>query len=184
MSLSPSQALLLVDGYNVIGAWDCLKKTRDYYGLESARRELVETLINYTAHQNFNTRVVFDAHYQKTPSSSESHTPYLSVYYTAFAQTADTYIEKVCASFRNQVERQYSRLIVATSDRAERLTIVGYGAEWMSVQKLAQEIDTAACKIKDKRRPQKQSRGRFLFNSLDVKSQQRLKQWQEGQKEK
>ena len=180
MPSSSPQALLLVDGYNIIGAWSYLKKLCDRQGLESARRELVEVLINYTVHQGFETQIVFDAHYQNTPSSKENHTPILSVYYTAFAQTADTYIEKVCASFEGQFSSKYPRLIVATSDRAQQLTVLGYGAEWMSAQRLVSEVEVAASQVRRKYRPQKQVRGRFLFNSLDAKVQQRLRQLQQG----
>ena len=168
------QALLLVDGYNVIGAWSYLKKTRDRYGLESARRELIETLINYSAMQEYETTVVFDAHYQNTPSHCENHTQYLSVHYTAFAETADTYIEKFCAAYRHQ--SQPSRIIVATSDEAQRLTVLGYGAEWLSARRLAGEVDIAARQVKHKKRPQHKSKGRFLVDSLDAKAQQRLRE--------
>jgi uncharacterized protein len=92
-SFSP-QAFLLVDGYNIIGTWQDLKKTRDKHGLELARRELVEALINFTVLKEFHTQIVFDAHYQKQPGYQETFTPSLSVHYTGFAQTADTYIEK------------------------------------------------------------------------------------------
>lgn len=180
MDVSSSQALLLVDGYNIIGAWSSLKKTRDRYGLELARQELVEALISYTTHQGFETQVVFDAQYQKTPSFQENYTPTLSVHYTAFAQTADTYIERFCASFRHQYALVPSRLIVATSDHAQKLTILGYGAEWMSAQRLASEVESSERQVKNKHRTKKQSQGRFLFNSLDAKVQQRLAQWRKG----
>jgi predicted RNA-binding protein with PIN domain len=178
MATSTPEALLLVDGYNIIGTWCSLKKTRDRHGLELARQELVEVLINYTAHQGFLTQVVFDAHYQKTPGMQEKHTPSLSVYYTPWSQTADTYIEKVCAQFRHQSSP--SRLIVATSDRAQKLTVVGYGAEWMSALQLSSEVETTTQKIRQKNRHQKQHQGRFLFHSLDAKAQERLAQLRRG----
>jgi len=177
MSSLPSQALLLIDGYNIIGAWPELKKTRDRHGLESARRDLIEISIDYSASRGYKTQIVFDAHYQKTPSSQEKYTPNLSAYYTAFAQTADTYIEKVCANHFRQYQTPLQRLIVATSDRAQQLTVVGYGAEWLSAQKLAKDVDTAARHRKRKHRPRKQARGRFLSNSLDPKSREILSQW-------
>ncbi len=180
MPPSSRQALLLVDGYNIIGAWSYLQKTRDRDGLEFARRELIESLINYTAIEGHHTQVVFDAHYQNTPGYSEDHTSSLSVYYTAFAQTADTYIEKYCASFRRRVENDYQRLIVATSDRAQRLTVIGYGAEWLSAQRLAGEVEASSNKIIRKKRLNSSHAGRFLFNSLDAKAQQRLRDWREG----
>ena len=166
------QTSLLVDGYNIIGAWSHLKKTSEFYGLEQARQDLTECLINYTASQGYKTQVVFDAHYQNTPGYQEHCTDALSIYYTAWAQTADTYIEKICASRRNY-SLTASRLIVATSDRAQQLTVVGYGAEWMSAQGLKKDVELVARQSRRKQRPQK-SRGRFLFHSLDAKAQQRL----------
>lgn len=169
--------LLLVDGYNIIGTWASLKKTRDRHGLEPARRELIESILNYIAHSGYQAQVVFDSQYRKTPSSLENHSPNLSIYFTAWSQTADTYIEKVCASFFHQNHPSPPRLIVATSDRDQRLTVVGYGAEWMSAQSLANEIDVSTHQVRRKQRPSKSSQGRFLFNCLDAKSQARLAQW-------
>ena len=180
MPRSSPQAVLLVDGYNVIGAWSCLKKTRDCDGLEAARQELVEALINYSAFQGYETQVVFDAHAQNTPTYSEALTTHLSICYTDFGQTADTYIEKFCASFRFNISRLTQRLIVATSDRAQQLTVVGYGAEWMSSQQLASDVEFTARRTRRRQRPQKQSQGRFLFNSLDAEAQQRLAEWRKG----
>jgi hypothetical protein len=174
------QAVLLVDGYNVIGSWSNLKETRDRYGLEPARQELIEALINYSAVQGYETQVVFDAHSQNTPYCREALTDYLSVCYTDFAQTADTYIEKFCASFRCNLCLPSRRLIVATSDRAQQLTVVGYGAEWMSSQQLASDVEFTARRTRRKQRPQKPSRGRFLFNSLNAEAQQRLAEWRKG----
>ena len=181
MPLSSCQALLLVDGYNIIGAWSSLKQNRDRYGLEAAREELIESLINYAAMVTYQTKVVFDAHYQNTPSHSQDYTPLVSAYYTSFAETADTYIEKFCAAFkRNQQEHNKSRIIVATSDRVQQLTVAGYGAEWLSAQRLARDIEIATRKMRQKKRPQKRSSGRFLLNSLDPIAQQRLQQWRQG----
>ena len=180
MPRSSSQAVLLVDGYNIIGSWSNLKQTRDRDGLESARRELVEALVNYSAFQGYETQVVFDAHSQNTPCQFEAFTAYLTVCYTEFGQTADTYIEKFCASFRWRVCHPNRRLIVATSDRAQQLTVVGYGAEWMSSQQLASDVEFTARRARRKQCPQKQSGGRFLFNSLDANAQQRLTEWRKG----
>lgn len=174
MATPPTQAFLLVDGYNIIGNWASLKQTWDRYGLEPARRELVETLINYTAHKGYKTEIVFDAQYCKTPSIKEKFTPSLAVCYTAFAETADTYIEKICADFYRQKLPATPRIIVATSDRAQQLTVMGYGAEWLSAQHFSREVDTAIRQISRRKRPQKRSQGRFLANSLDATVRQRL----------
>ncbi|MGF1588646.1 MAG: NYN domain-containing protein [Pleurocapsa sp.] len=183
MSPSSYQAILLVDGYNIVGDWSDLKQSRDRHGLEAARHELVECLINYSAAVAYRTKVVFDAHYQDTPRSTEIHTSALSVHYTAFAETADTYIEKFCATFsRRKYQHESTRLIVATSDRAQQLTVVGYGAEWLSAPMLAREVEQTAQKTKSrtKKQTKKQPPGRFLFNTLDPAAQKRLRQMQRG----
>ncbi|BAZ46685.1 hypothetical protein NIES4102_37250 [Chondrocystis sp. NIES-4102] len=177
------QAILLVDGYNIIGDWSDLKQSRDLHGLETARRQLIECLINYAAAVTYRTKIVFDAHYQDAPRSTIEYTPDLSVHYTAFAETADTYIEKICATFNQKKYQQEStRLIVATSDRAQQLTVVGYGAEWRSAQMLAGEVEQISRKTKAKRQTKKQPSGRFLFHTLDPVAQQRLRQMQRGTK--
>jgi uncharacterized protein len=178
-SQSP-EALVLVDGYNVIGAWNELKETRDRHGLEMARYELIEILINYASHNFYSTKVIFDSQYQQTPSQEEQHTPFLSVYYTAFSETADTYIEKACASFRHTYTIP-NRVIVVTSDQAQRHTVVGYGAEWMSSLKLQSAVAAANRQSHDYRKTRQPKRGRQLLNSLDPKVQQRLRQLRLGQ---
>lgn len=180
MPPSSPQATLLVDGYNVIGTWTDLKKIRDVSGLDAARQGLVEILINYSAFVGYKTEVVFDAQYQNTRLYCEALTSHLSICFTAFGQTADTFIEKFCASFRHQPSYRTRRLIVATSDRAQQLTVVGYGAEWLSSEQLAHEVASTASRVRRKHRPEKQSRARFLFNSLDTQSQQRLAKLRQG----
>ena len=181
MSPSSAPVLMLVDGYNIIGHWSELKISRDRHGLETARHQLIESLINYAAAMAYQTKIVFDAHYQNTPGTEEKHTALLSVQYTGFAETADTYIEKFCAAFNNN-KYQYncSRLIVATSDRAQQLTVVGYGAEWRSAQMLAGEVAAASRKTRQKKQTKNKPTGRLLFYALDPVSQKRLKQWQRG----
>jgi uncharacterized protein len=172
------QAILLVDGYNMIGAWTSLKEIRDRQGLEEARRELAHSLVSYSAYQDFDTRVVFDAQYQDTPSSQEVVSGSVTICYTDFKQTADTYIEKTCALFRKDWRKFEQRLIVATSDRAQQLTVVGYGAEWMSAQRLLTEVELAELRVSRRRRSeQKKGRtmsGRFLSSGLDPAARERL----------
>jgi uncharacterized protein len=168
-------AVLLVDGYNIIGAWPCLKKTRDRVGLEAARWELVEAMTGYSAFQGYETQIIFDAQHHRAASNTEIITELLSVHYTDFGQTADTYIEKSCASLRYQIAQSLiHRVIVATSDRAQQLTVQGYGAEWLSAQQLCGEVETAVCRMRHQYQKRKPSKGRFLANSIDAKARQRL----------
>lgn len=178
------EAVLLVDGYNIIGAWHHLKKTRDVDGLEAARWQLIEVLINYSALKGFATQLVFDAQYQQSGSNQEIKTENLAVYYTNFGETADTYIEKTCATyFRHYIHKSHlSRLIVATSDRVQQLMVMGYGAEWMSAQQLAFDVESALMRGQRQHKLHKQSSSRFLANSIDAKSRQRLAQMRFGLK--
>jgi uncharacterized protein len=178
-----AQAILLVDGYNMIGAWENLKETRDRYGLEAARRELAHSLTGYSAYEGFDTQIVFDAQYQDNPGSREILTSSVCLCYTDFKQTADTYIEKTCALFRKDLRKYEQRLIVATSDRAQQLTVVGYGAEWMSAQRLLAEVELAGLRVSRKQRSeQKKGRSpqRFLSSALDPEARQRLAKMREG----
>lgn len=173
--------MLLVDGYNIIGAWSELKALRDR-DLEAARDRLVDILINYTASQGYDSQVVFDAHFQATPKFREARTNHLSVYYTGYGETADTYIEKYCASNSRQGRMLQQRLIVATSDRAQQLTVSGYGAQWRSAQQLAHDVHFAQQKTKTKTKPRsrRQSQGRFLVNALDPKARKQLSELRHG----
>ena len=189
MPPSRKQAVLLVDGYNVIGAWTDLHDrnnninplqagSREY--LEASRDKLVEALINYSAFEDYHTKVVFDAYSRDEPAYTETVTPNLSIHYTDFLETADTHIEKFCAAFRHDLQYSASRLIVATSDRAQQLTVIGFGAEWISARQLISDVDFSAKKSKMRHRPNNKSSGRFLFNSLDPKAQAKLSALRHG----
>ena len=176
MKFSKELTLLFVDGYNIIGAWPQLVQLRDSESLESARHHLVEVLTNYSAYQDFQTQIVFDAYSQKRASAEEHITKHVSIHYTDFGQTADTCIEKWCAQLRYQIRFSDQRLIVATSDRAQKLTVTGYGAEWMSAQRLALEVNsTARQERKNHRSKGFQSKSKRLSNALKPDVQDRLK---------
>jgi len=174
MKPSSPQAILLVDGYNIIGAWPELIALRDNENLAAARERLTELLTNYSACQEYETWLVFDAYGQGQPKKTEPVTQHLSLHYTAAGQTADTYIEISCAKFRQDARKFRHRLIVATSDRAQRLTVVGYGAEWMSAFQLANEVNTAVSGTKRRQKPAKKSQKRFLSSGLSPDVQAKL----------
>lgn len=174
MSRPSYVARLLVDGYNIIGAWPSLKKARDCNGLEIARYELIEVLTNYSAFQGFETHLVFDAYSQATPGIQETVTQHLAVYYTDFGQTADSYIERLCAQHRGRPRLLTQRLIVATSDRAQQLTVMGYGAEWMSANQLELEVQASFQRIKQRQKNQQKPVNRSLMHALDKTAQEKL----------
>jgi uncharacterized protein len=168
------QAILLVDGYNIVGAWAELQKVRDRDGLSEARRCLIEALTGYSAFQGFDTQVVFDAQYRDLPGGREVITPNVCIHYTDFGQTADTFIEKTCADFRFDLRKFKQRLIVATSDRAQQLTVKGYGAELMSADRLGAEVEAIARRVQRQQKSAKKPAGRFLSHALDPIAQEKL----------
>ena len=181
MAPKRQEVILLVDGYNVIGAWKDLYPNQETplqqthsEELEVARNRLIEQLINFSSFEGYFTTVVFDAHNRDTPSVTEVVTPNVSIYYTEYKETADTYIEKFCADHRTDT-RLKTRILVATSDRAQQLTVGGYGAEWISSLQLVHSIESSARKSQNaalgKKKHQKSHGSGRLFNSLDAESQ-------------
>lgn len=177
--VAPSpDTLLLVDGYNVIGAWPKLQKAQQKVGFECARQDLIEALANYAAFHGCQTRIVFDAQYQAGASAKEVITERVDIYFTDAGQTADTYIELFCAQSRHQ-PTSFKRIIVATSDRDQRITVKGYGAEWMSANQLIQDIQFTASKIRD--RTQSSVGSRTLLSAfIDPVAKQKLERLRFG----
>jgi predicted RNA-binding protein with PIN domain len=159
---------MLVDGYNVVGAWASLQDVAS--DLDMARSRLVETLASYSAYKGLQTTIVFDAYNNVAPAMTEEVTEYLKLHYTEYRQTADSYIEKVCAQLRKQ-----RRIIVVTSDRAQQLTITGFGAEWMSATSLEQDVRSAERSMRRKQRS-KSSPSR-LHNVMNEDVRKRLTDW-------
>ncbi|HIK38225.1 MAG: NYN domain-containing protein [Geminocystis sp.] len=174
MSTIIPSTILLVDGYNVIGSWPQLQKIKEEQGLERARNSLIEILINYAGYKQIEVRIIFDAHYQKNPQNEERWSKYVTVYYTSYSETADSYIERFCASFQRRNPHSRTRLIVATSDIAQTTTVRGYGAECMSAASLQQEIDTTSAKQKKNFRPRRCTTR--LFNRINKETQRKLEE--------
>ena len=173
-SATAPEAIFFIDGYNIVGAWHDLKKIRDRTGLEEARRALINHLTGFAAYNAYSTQLVFDAQYRDTPANEEIVTDFLTIHYTSPNETADTFIEKACADFRHDLRKFHQRLIVATSDRAQRLTVIGYGAEWMTAEQLWHEVDFTNTRVRSKQKNKTKSSGRFLMNSLDPEAQAKL----------
>lgn len=124
---------LLVDGYNIIFAWDELREMDD---LNAARAALLDILSNFRAVRRCHIIVVFDAYKVKGGVGSLEKLYGLDVVYTKEAETADMYIEQ--ASY--DLSRQH-RVRVATSDGLEQMIIFGHGAERLSATDLHWEVE-------------------------------------------
>ena len=128
---------LLVDGYNIIFAWDILKDLAQV-SLDSARGKLMDILSNFQGYREMRLILVFDAYKVKGSPGSTVRYHNIDVVYTKEAETADQYIEKVT----HQIGRKH-RVRVATSDGLEQLIIMGAGAIRVSARELLEEVMAA-----------------------------------------
>ncbi len=126
---------LLVDGYNIIFAWDELKEVAAL-DLDRARLRLIDILRSYQAFRGNPVIVVFDAYKVKNNPGSIEHLGGLDVVYTKEAQTADMYIERAT----HELGRKH-RVRVATSDGLEQVIILGNGALRVSASGFYQEVE-------------------------------------------
>ncbi len=126
---------LLVDGYNVIFAWDSLKELAER-DLGAARDELISILSNYHGFRSGLLIVVFDAYKVKGNSGEVYAQDNIYVVYTKEAETADMYIERTT----HEKGKDYN-ITVATSDALEQLIVMGQGAKRISSRELAYEIE-------------------------------------------
>ncbi|MDD6647636.1 MAG: TetM/TetW/TetO/TetS family tetracycline resistance ribosomal protection protein [Firmicutes bacterium] len=144
VKIQPSKVLeeyLLVDGYNIIFAWDQLKELARV-NMDSAREALIEILSNYQGYKNCHVIVVFDAYRIKGGERRFERHENVDVVYTKEAETADMYIEKTAH------EKSSEYLVrVATSDRLEQLIIVGNGAFKVSADEFRLEVEQADLEI-------------------------------------
>ena len=129
--------LLLVDGYNIVHAWPDLKRLLKTVDYEAARIRLIDIMCDFSAHGNFDTVLVFDAHMKKGSLRHEEVYPPIKVVYTAEHETADQYIEK---AMKAQDPRQRN-IYVATSDALEQTIIFGRGGGRLSGRELLRMVN-------------------------------------------
>lgn len=126
---------LLVDGYNIIFAWEDLRDmARD--NVEGARTRLMDILCNYQGYIQDTLILVYDAYKVKGSPGTVQKYHNIHVVYTKEAETADQYIEKTV----HRIGRKY-QVTVATSDALEQVIIWGQGAARMSAQELRREVE-------------------------------------------
>ncbi len=140
---------LLVDGYNIIFAWDELKKIAED-NLNLARKLLTDILCNYQGYRDCGVILVFDAYKVAGGRGSVEKHGGIHVVYTKEAETADAYIERVTL----EMAKKY-RVRVATSDNLEQMIVLGHGAErvparifYEEVCQVRREIDEELSKFK------------------------------------
>src|SRR5699024_304755 len=127
--------VLVVDGYNIIGAWDELQKLKEK-DMGQARDRLIDYMAEYKAYAGDRVIIVFDAYYVQG-TASKYHTHQVEIIYTKEKETADECIERLVKSLKNVKNQVY----VATSDYAEQSTIFGRGALRISARELLINIE-------------------------------------------
>ena len=132
---------LLVDGYNIIFAWDELQRLAAQ-DIAAARGALIDILANYQGFRKCRVIVVFDAYKVKGNPGSVQTVHGIKVVYTKEAETADTYIERATYELRRE-----RRVRVATSDGPEQVIILGHGALRVSARAFHAEVEAAEGQI-------------------------------------
>lgn len=143
-SQTKQEDYLLVDGYNIIFAWEELSELAEV-DLNAARGRLQDILCNFQAFCRMHLIVVFDAYRIKGNPGSVERYHNIDVVYTKEAETADQYIEKVT----HEMSRKNHRVRVATSDGLEQIIILGAGAIRVSARELLEEVRAAEKEMQD-----------------------------------
>ena len=134
---------LLIDGYNIIFAWDDLAAIAKE-DMDLARSRLVNLMCNYRGLHRCEVILVFDAYRIKGNTGSVETVNNINVVYTKEAETADSYIERTT----HELSKSY-RVQVATSDRMEQLIIIGNGAMRISADAFKKEVDRTEAAIRE-----------------------------------
>lgn len=126
---------VIVDGYNVIFAWDTLRELSEH-NIDSARGKLMDILSNYQGYMNCKLIVVFDGY--KVKDNKGERFPYddIEVVYTKEGETADAHIEKLT----HELARKH-KVTVVTSDGLEQIVTMGQGAIRMSSRDFKLEVE-------------------------------------------
>ena len=134
---------LLVDGYNVIFAWDALRRLADG-SLDAARRRLMDILCNYAGYKRCVPILVFDAYKVRGGAREVEKYHNLYVVYTREAETADMYIERAT----HELAREH-RTRAVSSDGAEQIIVMGHGALRVSARAFEEEVNAVEKEIRE-----------------------------------
>lgn len=149
---------LLVDGYNVIFAWNNLKALAAV-NIDSARDRLLDILSNYQGMKGMEIIVVFDAYRVSGHKTEFFDYHNIHVVYTREAETADRYIER----FAHENSKKYN-ITVATSDGLEQIIIRGAGCFLLSSRDLEEEVERANRQFRESYMSQSPSLQNYLMN--------------------
>lgn len=169
---------LLVDGYNIIYAWEDLRELADA-DLHAAQTKLMDILSNYQGFKKCTLILVFDAY--KVEGHAEEVVTYhnIHVVYTKEAETADQYIEKTV----HRIGRDHE-VTVATSDGLEQIIIMGQGANRLSAKGLRDEIHATQQQIQQQWQGQRESSKNYLIDNISKEMAQYINDTRLGKEPK
>ena len=139
--------LLVVDGYNVIGAWS--EPERHGWSLDECRDRLMRQLQDYGGYSGEEVVLVFDGYQSDKRLTTEERHGSLTLVFTKHGETADSYIERLVASLP-----KYRTVRVATSDGLEQAQVLGSGATRLTSRELLRELRQLRQKGLDQHRQQ------------------------------
>ncbi|HLR09191.1 MAG TPA: NYN domain-containing protein [Bacillota bacterium] len=133
--------IIVVDGYNIIGAWQELERLKKA-DIGQARDRLIELMADFQAYSGYRVIIVFDAYYVRgTESRNQKYN--VEIIYTKENETADECIERLVKSLKNVKTQVY----VATSDYTEQWTVFAQGALRLSARELYAELKNTQMKM-------------------------------------
>jgi len=162
---------LIVDGYNIIGAWPELARLRDIR-LEDARDRLIDILADYQAYSGLNVYLVFDAH-QVPGVGGKYEQSRLQIVYTKEKETADELIERLVSDFTGRRRQVY----VATSDMAEQHVIFGRGALRLPARELLTKVKESRKEVRRRLEEESKRGGNTLDSKLSEEQREKLERW-------
>jgi predicted RNA-binding protein with PIN domain len=165
---------LVVDGYNIIGAWPQLVKLKDIH-LEEARDQLIHMLADYQAFTGIQVCIVFDA-YHIPGLGGKYEQSKLRIVYTKEKETADELIESLVSEMIGRRKRVY----VATSDLTEQNVIFGKGALRLSARELLEKVKENDKELRRKINESTTPARNSLDNNLTKELKQLFEKWRRG----
>jgi predicted RNA-binding protein with PIN domain len=168
------EQFLIVDGYNIIGAWPELQSLKDSE-LEGARNKLIHELSEYQSFSGLKVYVVFDAY--KVPGLGKKYLENkLRIVYTKEKQTADELIEKLVTQLIGRGKRIY----VATSDMIEQHVIFGMGAYRITANELREKIYQNKKDVRHRIEEERHTKRNSFDNNLNEVVKEALEKWRRG----
>lgn len=172
----PKKEYLLVDGYNVIFAWEELNELAKA-SIDAARNKLMDILSNYQGFTGCTLILVFDAYKVKGSQGEVQKYHNIYVVYTKEAETADQYIEKTT----HEIGRKY-KVTVATSDALEQVIVMGQGAYRISARDFYEEVERTEKQIREINRQQHGEKRNYLLDYAKEEDAKHMEEVRLGKK--